>query len=160
MENSFFCGDFFSNPILWKALQDTGAVTPGEEPNWKKMKIVFQSFYKNGLPLNGGYFRQTTLKHYRTSSQKEWCPAPAENATQQALACRLAWRALPEDEVRAFAKDPSRETFREACHKFQLALSGPDGLTSGKYSDYSVKCMLDALLCEGSYLLVTSPRGR
>ena len=38
----------------------------------------------------------------------------------------------------------------EALHGVQLTLSGPHGLTRGKYSDYSIKCMLDALLCDGS----------
>ena len=34
----------FSNPTLWQALVDCGAVTPAREPNWHKMKNVFEHF--------------------------------------------------------------------------------------------------------------------
>ena len=37
----------FSNPILWRALQDSGAATPAREPNWVKLKTVSKSFRKN-----------------------------------------------------------------------------------------------------------------
>ena len=144
----------FSNPILWQALVDSGAVTPAREPNWLKMKTVCEIFQKNGRPLNGGFFRHTTLKHYRTTLNDKWRPAPKGNAARQALSCRLAWQAMPTDAVQTYAENPCRDTFREALHGFQAALSGKHGLTSGKYSDYSVKCMLDALLCDGS----VSPR--
>ena len=40
--------------------------------------------------------------------------------------------------------------FRDALHDFREKLSGPGGLTLGKYSDYSVKRMLGALLRDGS----------
>ena len=144
----------FSNPILWQALVGSGAVTPAREPNWLKMKTVCETFQKNELPLNGGLFRHTTLKHYRTTLNGKWLPAPKGNAARQVLSCRLAWQAMPTDAVQTYAENPCRDTFRKALHGFQAALSGKHGLTSGKYSDYSFKCMLDALLCDGS----VSPR--
>ena len=58
----------FSNPILWKALEDSGAVSPAEEPNWTLLETAFQTFRGNSLPLNGGNFRHTTLKRYRASN--------------------------------------------------------------------------------------------
>ena len=36
----------FSNPILWQALVDSGAVTPAREPNWLKMKTLCETFQK------------------------------------------------------------------------------------------------------------------
>ena len=72
------------------------------------------------------------------------------NAVRQAISCRLAWQAMPEGAARAYAENPCRDTFREAVRGFQAALSGKRGLTSGKCSDYAVKCMLGALLCDGS----------
>ena len=140
----------FSNPILWQAFVDRGAITPAKEPNWKKMEAVLRRFQKNGLPANGGMFRATVLKKYRLGPDADWSTAPADKARRETLACKLAWRALPEQAVSAYGSRSSRDTFREALEAFRNALSGPKGLTQGKYSDYYVKCMLDALLCDGS----------
>ena len=53
----------FSNPILWQALLDYGAVTPAKEPDWKKLETVLRRFIENGLPVGGGMCRTTTLKN-------------------------------------------------------------------------------------------------
>ena len=60
------------------------------------------------------------------------------------------WRALPKEELTAFARQPTRDTYKRALETFQHRLYGKTGLTKGKFNDYAVKVMLDGLTVNGT----------
>ena len=102
---------------------------------------------RKGAPCHGGMFRTPIMKSYRNSASEEFTsiehlPTPG----RETLAYKTMWKALPRTELTAFSEQATRDTFKNAVEKFTKNLYGKEGLTKGKFNDYSVKCMIDALL--------------
>ena len=91
------------------------------------------------------------LTHYRHSEQEEYIAvAHLPSATRETLAYKIMWSALPKTELAALSRDPNRVNFQRALEQFRHNLYGKQGLTKGKFNDYSLKMMLDALLVNKS----------
>ena len=152
----------FSNRHLWACLEKFGAVPPAEEPRWDIANKVFTECVRKSAASHGGVFRTPIMKSYRNSASEkltsiEHLPTPE----RETLAYKTMWKALPRTELAAFSKHATRDTFKNALEKFTKNLYGKEGLTKGKFNDYSVKCMIDALLVNDTVnrnIISPSPR--
>ena len=141
----------FSNHNLWSCLKKCGAIPPGKEPIWHIVEEVLTEYELDGSPSHGGYFRTTTLTHYRTSANEKFISVRnLTSPARETLAYKTMWMAIPEEELRSFARQPTRATYKKALNTFQQRLYGKNGLTKGKYNDYAIKLMLDGLVKSGT----------
>ena len=137
----------FSNPHLWSCLKKCGAIPPAREPRWDRVQEVLTEYETAHAPSHGGLFRTSMLTGYRTSTCEDFTSVTHHaSPARETLAYKTMWRALPKQELTAFARQPTRATYKNALETFQHRLYGKNGLTKGKFNDYGVKCMLDALL--------------
>jgi hypothetical protein len=137
----------FSSHHTWRAFIESGALPLASEPRWEIVEKVLAAYEDDGETTHGGYFYTPILTHYRQSEQEEYNPvAHLPTATRETLAYKTMWSALPKTELAALKRDPCRDSFQRALEKFGHNLYGKHGLTKGKFNDYALKIMLDALL--------------
>lgn len=137
----------FSNPHTWSCLKKCGAIPPARQPRWDRVQKVLTEYERAGAPSHSGLFRTTTLTEYRTSANKNFTSVThLTSPERETLAYKTMWLALPRKELSTFAQQPTRATYKNALETFQDKLYGKNGLTKGKFNDYAIKCMLDALL--------------
>ena len=137
----------FNNPDFWSCLSKCGAIPLNKEPRWHIVQEVLAAYEKAGAPSHSGLFRTTMLREYRNATNEHFtCVRHLASAARETLAYKTMWLALPKKELKAFAQQPTRATFKIALESFQHRLYGKEGLTKGRFNDYAVKCMLDGLL--------------
>ena len=126
---------------------ESGALPPAEEPRWEIVEKVLAAYEAQGEASHGGFFYTTLLTHYRQSEQDEFTSvAHLPTSSREMLAYKTMWSALPQTELAALKRVPCRDNFRRALEQYGHNLYGKHGLTKGKFNDYSLKMMLDALL--------------
>ena len=145
----------FSNFRFWKVVIASGAIQPAREPNWQLFEAALRAYERENLASHGGMFYTTMLTHYRLDVHSPFIAVTKmDSCHREVCAYRAMWAALPRQELALFRAAPTRDTFKSAVTKFQTQLYGTEKLTKGKFNDYAVKCMLDALIINGT----VSPR--
>ena len=130
---------------------ESGALPPAAEPRWEIVEKVLATYEADGETSHGGLFYTAVLTHHRQSTHDEFISVThLPTATREMLAYKTMWSALPKTELVALKRHPGRDNFRRALDRFRHNLYGKHGLTKGKFNDYSIKIMLDALLVNGT----------
>ena len=141
----------FQQPTFWEVLVASGAVPPAREPNWELLEAALRAYERENLASHGGKFYTTMLTHYKRDVGAKWTDVTKRDSChREVCAYKAMWAALPRKELALYRAAPTRDTFEAALKEFQTRLYGKEKLTKGKFNDYAVKCMLDALIVNGT----------
>ena len=114
-------------------------------PAWPKMLRVFAELIADGCAIFLCNFRPATLRSYVDASDRRLSVDGLSRQAREVTTLKLLYRALPRQEIEAFAAAAGPDTFADMYDQLKRNLSGMQGV----FGDYGIKCMLDMLVLTG-----------
>ena len=127
-------------------------------PRWRTLRATLARLFATDTPVFGGVFYPATLRAYMRAGR--WVSVGnMSQAVRETLTLQLMWSAIPQDAMRQYANAPGPGTFTVWFETFMANMAAT---TRGCFSEYSMKVVLDLLVCSGriqDWHLVRWPTG-
>ena len=131
-------------PEVWQRL--VPACPAAGTPAWLNMLSVFAKLFAEGCAVFPRNFRPTTLRSYVDASGRRQSVDGLSRQLREVTTLKLLYRALPRQEIEAFAAAASPDTFANMYDKVKMNLNMS---LHGVFGDYGIKCMLVMLVLTG-----------
>lgn len=129
----------------WREIRAAFASSP---PEWKYVHQALKRRSESGECLFGNAFYPATLKSYRRNTRAPWRGVVGMSAARrEVVSLGLLCDAIPNEALAAYESNPSGATFARWYDEFMENVAQT---TRGVFSDYSMKCVLDLMVCSGA----------
>lgn len=149
----------FNRPSTWQTLEENRWLGAGlSAPRWHTLRAALARLFAARTPVFGGVFYPATLRAFMRAGR--WVSiGNMSQANRETLTLQLMWNAIPQDAVNQYANTPGPGTFAVLYDTFMANMAAT---TRGIFSEYSMKLVLDLLVCSGrvaDWHLVRWPTG-